>query len=133
MLILNPRHVSFGSVEWTDIISIAIDRSTHRAVEEWSDLGPYPTFADVPEQKVRITVVQELMRDDIASPRPGEQALLSFHTSPTASDAARKKVSCVAVVLDSRHELSLRKGAVRTVTLAAVSTDGTDPVVVESE
>jgi hypothetical protein len=130
MLILNPRLVTFGSYSWPEVAAIAIDRSPHRTVEDWSDLGPYAVLVDVPEQKVRVTVVQEVERDDVHLPRPGESGTLSFRTSPTASDAGRRRFSCTAVVLEVRHELSLRKGAVRTVTLAAVSADGaTDPVV----
>ena len=129
MLILNPREVKFASTAWPDIAAIAIDRAAHRTIEDWSDLGPYATLADVPEQKVRITITQELARDDIHVPRPGESGTLSFCTSPTASDAGRRRFTCTAVILDVRHELSLRKGAVRTITLAAISPDGsTDPI-----
>ena len=129
MLILNPRIVTFGSHTWPDIAAIAIDRSPHRTVEDWSDLGPFAVLADVPEQKVRVTISQEVERDDGSVPRPGESETLSFCTSPTASDAGRRRFSCTAVVLDVRHELSLRKGAVRTITLAAVSEDGaSDPI-----
>ena len=133
MLILNPRVVHFGVATWDDVIAVAIDREAHRTVEEWSDLGPYAVLADVPEQKVRVTVVQEVARDDVNTPRPGEAGTLVFFTSPTASDAGRKKVSCGAVVLEVRHELSVKKGAVRTVVLAGVSDGEADPVVVVEE
>jgi hypothetical protein len=128
MLLLNPRHITFGAARWDDVIAIAIDRSPHRTVEEWSDLGPYAVLVDIPEQRTRIQVVQELARDDVTAPRPGEQATLTFYTAPTPSDAGRRKVSATAVILDVRHELSLRKGAIRTVTLAAVSSGSADPV-----
>jgi hypothetical protein len=131
MLILNPRQVQFGSSTWEDVTAVWIDRAAHRTVEDWSDLGPYAVLADVPEQKVRVTVVQEVSRDDVNVPRPGESGQLSFFTSPTASDAGRKKVSCQAVVLESRHDLSLKKGAVRTVVLAAVSNGAADPVTID--
>ena len=133
MLILNPREVRFGSALWEDVVAISIDRAAHKTVEEWSDLGPYAVFADVPEQKVRVTIVQEVARDDVNVPRPGEAGTLEFHTSPTASDAGRKKVSCAAVVLESRHELSIRKGAIRTVILAAISDGAADPVSTSEE
>ena len=133
MLILNPRTVTFGSSTWDDIIAITIDRAAHKTIEDWSDLGPYAVLADVPEQKVRVTIVQEVSRDDVNVPRPGESGTLNFFTSPTASDAGRRKVSCQAVVLESRHDLSLKKGAVRIVVLAAVSDGVTDPVSVSEE
>jgi hypothetical protein len=131
MLILNPRTVRFGAAAWEGVTSIAIDRLPQKHVEEWSDAGPYAVFADVPEQRTRLTVRQELTRDDLASPRPGEQASLTFCTSPTASDAARRRLAATAVVLEIRHEVSLKRGAIRTITLAAISQDGaTDPIAI---
>ncbi len=129
MLILNPRSVKFGSSTWEDVTAVTIDRAAHKTVEDFGDLGPFAVLVDVPEQRVRIGIVQEVGRDDVDSPRPGEAGTLTLYTSPTASDAGRRKVSCTAVVLNVSHELSTRKGAIRTVTLAAVSSDGAaDPV-----
>lgn len=129
MLILNPRLVRFGASNWMDVTSITIDRLPHRTTEDWSDHGAFPTHADVPEQKIRIAITQELARDDIDAPIPGETADLTFHTSPTRADAGRTRVSTSAVILSVQHELSQRKGAIRTITLAAISPDGaTDPI-----
>lgn len=131
MLLLNPRVVKFGGVVWESVAAVAVDRRAQKTVEEWSDLGPYATLADVPEQRVRITVLQELTREEVGSPRPGESGVVSFFTSPGDADAGRRKVSATAVVLDVSHELSLKKGAVRTITLAAVSADGAaDPITI---
>lgn len=128
MLILNPRQVRFAAATWDDVTAIAIDRSAHKTIEEWTDLGPYAAVADVPEQKVRVTVIQEVARDDVNVPRPGDSGTLEFFTSPTASDAGRKKVSCEAIVLESRHDLSIKKGAIRTVVFAAISNGAADPI-----
>jgi hypothetical protein len=129
MLLLNPRIVKFAGAVWEGVVSVAVDRAAHRTVEEWSDGGPYAMLADVPEQRVRITVVQELARGEVGTPRPGESGTLTFHTSPGAADSGRKRIAATAVVLSVAHELSLRKGALRTVVFAAVSTDGAgDPV-----
>lgn len=129
MLLLNPRVVKFAGAVWEGVVSVAVDRAAHRTVEEWSDAGPYATLADVPEQRVRITVVQELTRGDVGAPRPGESGTLAFHTSPGAADTGRKRIAATAVVLSVAHELSLRKGALRTVVFAAVSSDGAaDPI-----
>ena len=130
MLLLNPRVVKFGDAVWDNVAAVAIDRRAHKTVEEWSDEGPYATVADVPEQRVRMTVVQELTREDVGGPRPGESALLSLCTSAGA-DSGRKRVAATCVVLDVSHEVSIKKGAVRTITLAAVSTDGAaDPITI---
>jgi hypothetical protein len=129
MLILNPRSVVFGGSRWEGVVSVAIDRLPQRLVEEWSDEGPFAVLVDVPEERTRIKVVQEILRDDLDAPRPGEQGTLSLCTSPAASDAGRRRLSASAVVLRVEHEVSVKTGAVRTVTLAAVSADGAaDPV-----
>src|SRR4051812_22202598 len=121
MLLLNPRLVTFANTRWDDIALIAIDRSPHKEVVDWSDLGPHAVFADIPEQRIEIKVLQELARDDITVPHPGDSGELSFHTSPTSSDAGRRKISTQAVILRVEHELSLKRGALRTITLIAIS------------
>lgn len=129
MLVLNPRSVVFGATEWEGVVAVSIDRAAHKTVEDFGDLGPYATLVDVPEQRVRIGIVQEVARDDLNLPRPGEAATLTLFTSPAASDAGRRRLSCAAVVLDVSHEVSIKKGTIRTVKLAAVSSDGAaDPV-----
>jgi len=131
MLLLTPRLVRFGPATWDNIITVAIDRLAHRTVEDWSDAGPYATLADVPEQKVRILIDQEIGRDDLGPPIPGDQATLTFFTAPAAADSSRKQLSATAVVLSVAHSLSLKRGALRTITLAAVSPDGsTDPITI---
>jgi hypothetical protein len=132
MLILNPRAVRFGASLWDDVTAIAIDRAAKTLVEEWSDAGPYQVTADVAEQRITIKVVQDIVRDDIAAPRPGDEGALTFYTAPAQSDAGRRKVSTIAVVVDVAHELSLKRGAVRTVTLVAESADGAaDPIQIQ--
>ncbi|MEX2218349.1 MAG: hypothetical protein WD749_06270 [Phycisphaerales bacterium] len=131
MLILNPRTVRFGQALWQGIAAVAIDRSPTRLVEEWSDGGPHAVLADVPEQRTRIVITQEIGSDDLGPPIPGDQATLSLCASPTASDAARRRLTTTAVVLRVEHEVSLKAGAIRTITLAAISEDGaTDPITV---
>jgi hypothetical protein len=130
MLLFHPRLVRFGPATWDNTTAIAIDRAAHRTIEEWTDAGAYASLADVPEQKVRIRITQEISRDDIDAPRPGEQADLIFYTAPTLTDASRRKVSTTAVILAVEHNLS-PKSALRTITLAAISPDGvTDPITI---
>jgi hypothetical protein len=131
MLILNPRSVAFGTASWENVRLVSIERRAHREVVEWSDAGPYVVMMDVPEQRVDLTVEMELTRDDLAAPRPGDQATLTLFTSPTASDAGRRKVSATCVVVRVEHEVSTRIGATRRVRLIAVSgTGAADPVTV---
>jgi hypothetical protein len=126
MLLLNPRLVTFASARWDDVALIAIDREAHKEIVEWSDNGPHVVLADVPEQRIQIKVLQEIIRDDVTVPHPGDAGELTFHTSPTSSDAGRKQISTQAVILRVEHELSLKRGALRTITLIAVSENGAD-------
>ena len=132
MLLLTPRVVRFGDATWEDVSAVVVDRAARRKVVEWSDMGPHVALADVPEQEVTLRVVQSLARDAPDGPKPGDAGELSFDTSPAGTDAARRRVRAQAVVLDVRHELSVKGGATRTVTLVAVSPDGAaDPLIVE--
>jgi hypothetical protein len=129
MLILNPREVTFADTPWSNVTLIALDRKSTRLALAWSDNGPHPTFADAPEQQTLLQVVMEVDRDDINAPKPGDQGTLTFATSPTASDASRRRVTMTALVTNVTHELSLRRGSIRTISLIAVSSDGAaDPV-----
>jgi len=131
VLLLNPRSVVFGSATWSGVTSVSVDRDAERLVSELGASGPHVVLADVPEQRVRVKVVQEMDGDDLAAPEPGEMAAMSFTASANASGAGQTEVSLTAVVTGVRYEVSRRGGAVRTVSLIAVSSDGVaDPVVV---
>jgi hypothetical protein len=72
--------------------------------------------------------VQEAAGEHLGVLRPGEQDQLRFWTAAAQGDLARRRISTAAVVLSVEHELSLKKGAIRTITLAAISTSGADPI-----
>ena len=136
MLLLNPRRVRFAGTRWEDVAAVIIDRTATREIVEWSDLGPHVVLADVPEQRVEIRVVQNIsgVRDgeSVDAPAPGDLGELVFHTSPTAGAGGRKRIAAQVVVLRVEHELSLRRGAVRTVRFVAISSDGiVDPLAVQ--
>lgn len=131
MLILNPREVTFGGATWPNVTHIAIDRSSTRLAIDWSDNGPHPTFADAPEHRVDIKIVMDIDQGDLNGPKPGDQAALTFITSPTTTDASRRRISSTAVVTAIEHEVSQKRGSIRTLTLVALSTDGAaDPITI---
>ena len=131
MLIVDPREVSFGAVTWAGVTSVAIERSAAKSFAEFGAVGPHVVLADVPEQRVEVTVVQEFLADDMDAPVPGEAGALSFETALNGSDAGRRSVSMTAVVMRVRYSASRKSGSVRTVELLAVSSDGAaDPVTV---
>src|SRR5688572_50733 len=130
MLLLNPPLVRFGPHTWTDVTLLAVDRTSTRLAEDWSDSGPHPVFADAPEQHTQIRAVRTPLRDDLAAHKPGHQAALTFHTSPTSSDADRRLVTISAAVITSiTHHLTTAKSAQQTITLTALSPTGAaDPI-----
>lgn len=130
MLIINPEIVSFAGENWPSVESVAVDRLAHRLTQEWSDQGPWMVFADVPEQRVRVVLVQRLEGGALTSPVPGDAGTLRFEAAASESDAGRVAVEMEVVVGEVRHELT-RKGGVRSLVLWAVSPDGsTDPITV---
>lgn len=133
MLFLHPRVVSFGGSDWAGVESVAIERSAARSFVEFGEQGPHAVLADVPEQRVEVRVVQELLGEDMDVPRPGEIGTLGFETAPNSSGAGRKRVSMTAVVMGVKYQVSRKGGSARTVDLIAVSADGAaDPVLVEA-
>jgi len=115
MLVLNPREVRFESQTLEDVTLLSIDRRAARTAVEWSDFGAHAVFADVPEQRVVVRFVQDLARGDLGGLAPGDEGALSFQTAPTGGHAGRRKVSATIIVTSVTHELSRKRGAVRTI------------------
>ena len=133
MILLNPEIVRFENLAWEDVIALAIDRTPKRTIEDHSDEGPFPAFADVPEQSITIKLQRRITQDDTEDPTLGESGTLTFYTGPAANDAARRKVSITCVATSIRCDLpSSGKPAIKTITFAAASTDGSDPVAISA-
>jgi len=133
MLVLNPRRVTFGAATWGNVSSVSIGRTSSKLLAEWSDAGPHVVLVDAPEQLVTVRVVQEMLADDMDTPRPGEAGELAFTTGQNSSDAATREVTIdQAVVRSVSYETSTGRGSRRSIELIAVSSDGaTDPVNVD--
>lgn len=131
MLIVQPERVRFGTETWNGVSSVTIERKAERPIVEWSDDGPHVVLADVAEQKVVVKVTQRAETDDVGTPAPGEQAVLSLETARNASAAGRRVISMIAAVSGVSYSARGSAGLVRTVTLIAVSSDGAaDPVTI---
>lgn len=130
MLILNPDIVIFQGDTLEGVLAVALDRRPAKEVVEHDDLGPHATFADVPEQRVELTVRQELRRGDLSLMAPGDEGTLELWTAPGASDAGRRKLTASVVCLRIEHDLT-RKAPVRMMRFIAVSTSSaTDPITI---
>ena len=136
MLITTPAAVRFDTVTLDDVVLIAVERSAERAIVEWSDLGPHPTFADVPEQRITVKVSRRIARGDLSALTPGHLGELSFVVSHAGTAAAAKKHAAQCVVLGVKYDLSAaasgkQPSAVQTIELVAVSSTGSaEPFVV---
>jgi hypothetical protein len=80
-----------------------------------------------------VRIVQQLSTGDLGGVAPADALALVFHTSPTGAQAGRRRVSATVVVTGVSHELSRKRGAVRTIEAVAISADGAaDPITIES-
>ena len=135
MLIPTPAHVRFDTLTLDDVTLIAIERSADRAIVDWSDLGPHPTFADVPEQRITVKVSRRVHRGDLAALFPGQMGELSFVVSPQGTAAAARKHAAQCVVLAVKYDLlraaAKEPSAIQTIELVAISSSGSaEPFVV---
>jgi hypothetical protein len=135
MLMIAPRVVKFGAVVIERVVAVAIDRTAGKGVVERGDGGPHAVFADVPEQRVTVTVRQVLTREDMADLTPGTSGTLVIFTAPTGAEGGRRKVSGTAVLMgaegDVRGGEGIEVAAGRTLRFVLLSADGSaDPVTV---
>ena len=133
MLVLNPQSVRLLGQTIERVRRVAVRRTPERVLLEWGNLGPYPTFADVPEQRVEIEVVADLERGTLDGLSPGDDGTLEFFTSPTAGSGGRRKVSASVVILSVADDVEPGGTAQRRVKMAAISSTGSDdPIEIEN-
>lgn len=133
MLFLEPQNVTLDTTTLEHVSAISFDRTADRLAVEYSDKGPHAVFADVPQQRVSVTIVRDLIEGDPLISGvfvPGFATALTFATAPADSDAQRLSFSAALVITAVEHDLTRAKGAVLKITAVALSTDGlTDPIV----
>lgn len=129
MIYLNPASVKLGTFDLTNVFSIALDREARRLIEEWTDLGPFENFADVPEQRVSVWIARRILATETSGPKPGESHALSFRAADGADASSVRSVSMTVVVTAVEHTLSSSGRATQRIRGVAVSTTGSgDPV-----
>lgn len=104
MLLLWPQHVLFGTSLLRPALALAINRSAAREALAYSDLGPTPVFADVPEERTEIKIILDASAN--ISLRPGDDALLSFSLRPNTSEASVRILSTQATLLSLVYDLA---------------------------
>lgn len=133
MLVLNPQSVKLLGKTIERVRRVAVRRTPERVLLEWGNLGPYPVFADVPEQRVEIEVVADLERGTLDGLSPGQDGTLEFYTSPTAGSGGRRRVEASVVILSVSDEVEPGGSAQRRVKMAAVSSSGSDDPIAISD
>lgn len=126
MLVIKPAVVEFRGEAWLRVASVSVSRFADRLVVEHGEQGPHVVFVDVPEQRVEVSVVQELAGDDLGGPDVSERGTFRFETTPSGGDAGARRVSMTAMVVGVSVELSTRGGHRRRVRLIAETDDGAD-------
>ena len=129
MVFLNPDRVTLGSLTLTNVQFVAIDREARRTALEYTDLGPYAAFADVPEQRVSVRIVRRITESEALPIKPGDRVTMALRTAPNLSAAGVRAIAATVVISAVEFTLSNRGGAVQRISAIAISTTGAvDPV-----
>ena len=129
MIVLNPASVSLLGRDLPGVESVTVSRRARKTVEEWTDLGPYCAYADVPEQRVTVTLRRTVTADEPWSPRPGESGTLRLRVGASQGAARGRVVTATVVVMAAEHEAGPPGGLRQRVEMLAVSPTGAaDPV-----
>ena len=129
MVFLNPDTVTLGALALTNVQFVAFDREARRTALEYTDLGPYAAFADVPEQRIVVRIVRRITESEALPIKPGDRATLSLRSGPNLSGAAVRATSATVVVTAVEFALSNRSGATQRISAVALSTNGAaDPI-----
>ena len=128
MLLLSPEIVRFESHAWDDAIALAVDHIPKRTIEDHSDLGPFATFADVPEHSIHIRVQRRITNDDTDGPSLGDSGQLIFYTGQITSPLTRQRITITCTLIAIRSDLPTAKPPTRTLTFIATSPTATTPI-----
>jgi hypothetical protein len=129
MLIVSPTEVVFATRALGGVTRVVIERRAAKVALEWSDLGRYVAFADVPEQEVRVRLEQAASAGELDGPQPGDQGQLALVAAGNAGAIARTRITLTGVVVGVRYDLPVAGPGTRVIELVAVSATGaSDPV-----
>lgn len=137
MLIISPDVVRFESHVWDDCTLITVDRSARKLVEDFSDLGPYPQFVDVPERAVHVRIIRRVNADETDDPTISSSGVLRFYLNTPGADVRRKRVEISCVLTSIRYEApaaahTQHATVIKTLTFAAFHAEAQDPVIISA-
>lgn len=129
MVFLNPDIVKLGALTLANVQFVAIDREARRTALEYTDLGPYAAFADVPEQRVVVRIVRRIAESEALAIKPGDRLALSLRAAPNLSAGPVRAISATVVISAVEFTMSQRGGATQRISAIAISSTGAvDPI-----
>ena len=134
MLYLHTTSVTLGSIPLPGVESVAVARKAKAVITDFTDDGPHPTFADVPERLTTLTIKRLVPEPDDAFTQValGNELDLAFHAARTPDAPYALRVSARIVITGVESSVTGERGCAQTITAVAVSTDGDDdPLTVE--
>ncbi len=134
MLFLHPATVTLDSAPLPAVTAIAVSRKAKSVLTDFSDAGPHPTFADVPERLTTITITRHPPEpdDNAASLALGDQLDLVFTARRTPDAPHALRYSAAVVITGIESALTDSKALVQTITAVAISSDAeSDPITLE--
>jgi len=139
-MLLHPPTITFGDLTLDNVLAVAIERTAAREVVDFTDLGPHIAFADVPEQRIALTVIRRPSPPELASLQPGAIGPLAFAAAQSAADAHRIRITARVMLREVRYDLtdgssgSTPRAAPRqSLHFLAISPDGlADPITIET-
>lgn len=134
MLFLHPTTVTLDNAPLPAVTAIAVSRKARSVITDFTDNGPHPTFADVPERLTTIAITRHPSEPDDAAAHLslGDQLDLAFtaRRTPDAPHAMRCSASIVITGVESA--LTENKALAQTITGVAISSDAeSDPLTTE--
>ncbi|MCR9217581.1 MAG: hypothetical protein NXI14_10310 [bacterium] len=134
MLYLHPTHVTLNTTPLPGVESIAVARKAKSVITDFTDDGPHPTFADVPERLTTLIIKRRVPEPDdaFASIALGDELDLAFRAARTPDAPHALRVSARTVITGVESSVASERECAQTITAVAVSTDGDeDPLTVE--
>ena len=130
MLWIDPDNVTLGDAPLPGVSAITIDRRAERAITEWTDFGPHPTFADVPEQRIAIRIVRTIAPGETVTIRPGDALALAFRVGASLGASGAKTITASVVIVGVTHAADPKRGMAQTIECIALSSTGAaDPII----
>lgn len=113
MLIRSPRAVRFGSLTIPNVDLVALERTAHRLIEDWSDAGPHAVLVDVAAERIALRLERTLGPGESVLAeefKPGYLGTLSLFFAPgeALGDAQLAELSISCVVTGVRYALDSR-------------------------